>query len=160
MRRLFLVLLSVTLSGVGQAGTPPATPYTVIARVDSFEKYRASSRSERFSLATPYGSDTTIVATIVQPESLAGREIAVPFESKKSGTELLVQPGTLFRFEYHANLLELRNRTDRVRRRTIPFPLHGVIVLKPGGEVAELYRGVLSSRLVAELQKEMPPTAR
>jgi len=152
MYRPLLAVLFLTLAGATHAALLPVTPYTVVARVTAFENYRASGGTGRYSLATPYGSDDTIVAIILQPASLAGREIALPFESKKGGKELLVQPGTIFRFEYHANLQDLRAQTDMVYRRAIPFPLMGVIALKPSGEVAEVYEGVWSSRIIADLK--------
>jgi hypothetical protein len=154
MARFAAVLILLALGGELAAAVLPVTPYTVVARVQSFEHYRAYGDASRFGLATPYGNDDTIVATIVLPESLAGREIAIPFESKRSGQEVLVQRGTIFRFEYHANLADLRSRTDGVYRRAIPFPLMGIIALKPDGEVAEAYEGMWSSRLAADQRKQ------
>ncbi len=147
MPRLFtLILFLAALAGL-RAAVLPVTPYTVIARVDSYEHYSAFGGAVRFSLAMPYGNSDTIVATILQPAMLAGREIAIPFESRKDGRELLVQKGTVFRFESRTNLAYLRDQTDRVYRRPIEFPELGVIVLKPSGEVAEVYEGVLNSRM-------------
>lgn len=143
MKRLFF-LLAWLISGAAAIAAPlPVTPYTVIARVDSWEHYRAFGRGG-YSLSAPYGSEDTIVATILQPESLAGREIAIPFESKKEGRELLLQRGTIFRFEYHMNLADLRGRTDFVWRRPIEFPRNGILALKANGEVGEAYEGVLT----------------
>lgn len=153
MPRLVQLILLLALAGGLHAAVLPVTPYTVVARVDSFEHYRASSHG-RFSLSAPYGSDDTIVATIVLPESLAGREIAIPFESKKGGKELLVQKGTIFRFEHISNLSNLRSQTDRVYRSAIGFPEMGVIVLKPNGEVAEAYEGSWTARMAAANAKK------
>lgn len=153
MSRPIQMLLFVVLAGGLSAALLPITPYTVVARVDSFEHYRASAGQARFSLSAPYGSDDTVVATIVQPESLAGREIAIPFESKKGGKELLVQPGTIFRFEHISNLANLRSQTDRVYRSAIGFPEMGVIVLKPNGEVGEAYEGSWTKRVAARAAK-------
>lgn len=153
MPRLRLSCLFLLLVTGLRAAVLPITPYTVVAKVDSFEHYRAYGGPERFGLSAPYGSDDTIVATIVVPESLAGREIAIPFESKKSGKELLVQRGTVFRFEYHASLSDLRSRTDRVYRQAIGFPLMGVIALKPNGEVGEAYEGAWTARMAANAKK-------
>ncbi len=141
----FLLLL-----GVVGAAPLPLTPFTVIARVDSFEHYRALGGAQRFSAATPHGNDDTIVATLVWPDSVAGREVAIPFESRKDGKELLVQPGTIFRFENRLGLTDLRSRTDNVRRRAIGFPELGVFALKSNGEVAEAYEGSLTALVLAE----------
>jgi hypothetical protein len=150
MNRLFKLAFFFTLIGGLYAGALlPVTPYTVVAKVVTFEHYRAFGSNARFSQATPYGNDDTVVAVILQPASLAGREIAIPFESKKDGKELLVQTGTIFRFEYYMNLADLRARTDQVRRRAIEFPAQGVIVLKASGEVGETYAGRLSPLLAA-----------
>jgi hypothetical protein len=154
MSRFIQLILSLALAGGLHAAVLPVTPYTVVARVDSFEHYRASAGHSRFGLSAPYGSDDTIVATIVLPESLAGREIAIPFESKKSGKELLVQKGTIFRFEHISNLSNLRSQTDRVYRRAIGFPEMGIIVLKPNGEVAEAYEGSWTARMAAANAKK------
>lgn len=129
---------------VAVAAPLPVTPYTVVAKVVSYEHYRSIGGAERFSQATPHGNDSTIVATIVLPESLAGREIAIPFEASVDRKELLVQKGTVFRFEHTRNLADIRGRTDWVRRRALPFPGHGILVLKPNGEVAEAYEGALA----------------
>lgn len=154
MKTLLLACFSLMLAGALRAAPLPVTPYTVIARVDSFEHYRALGGAERFSNATPHGNDDTIVATIVQPATLAGREIAIPFESKKDGKELLVQRGTVFRFEHRMNLSDLRNRTDPVRRRAIEFPALGIIVPNADGAVAEAYEGSLTALNAAELKKK------
>ncbi len=154
MSRLRLSCLFLLLVSGLRAAVLPVTPYTVVAKVDSFEHYRAYEGAGRFGLSAPYGSDDTIVATIVLPEALAGREIAIPFESKKDGKELLVQRGTVFRFEHHANLSDLRSRTDRVYRRAIGFPLMGIIALKPNGEVGEAYEGAWTARIAAAQAKQ------
>lgn len=137
-----------------QAKEPEITPYTVIAKVTSYEHYRAFGGSARFSQATPHGNEYTIVAVIQYPDSLEGREIGIPFESRKDGKELLVQPGTVFRFEHRMNLADLRRRTDPIRRRGIAFPELGIVVLKPDGEVAESYDGSLSGLAAKEAKKQ------
>lgn len=157
MTRLVPLILLLALAGGLRAANLPITPYTVVARVDSFEHYRANPRDPRFSLSAPFGSDDTIVATVVLPESLAGREIAIPFESKQGGKELLVQPGTIFRFEHISNLANFRSQTDRVYRSAIGFPERGIIVLKPTGEVAEAYAGSWTTRMAAAEKKAVTP---
>jgi hypothetical protein len=153
MSRTVQLILFLALAGGLSAAALPLTPYTVVARVDSFEHYRAGSSGSRFSLAAPYGSDDTVVATIVLPESLAGREIAIPFESKKGRKELLVQPGTIFRFEHISNLANLRSQTDRIYRSAIGFPEMGILVLKSNGEVGEAYEGSWTKRMTARAAK-------
>jgi hypothetical protein len=157
MKHAAPIILFLALVGGLSAAVLPVTPYTVVARVDSFEHYRASAGS-RFGLSAPYGSDDTIVATIVLPESLAGREIAIPFESKKGGKELLVQRGTIFRFEHISNLANLNSQTDRVYRRAIGFPERGILVLKPNGEVGEAYEGSWTRRMTAQAEKKSGAT--
>lgn len=154
MPRVAQLILFLVLGAGLRAAVLPVTEWTVVARVDSFEHYRAGSSRSRFSLSAPYGSDDTIVATIVAPESLAGREIAIPFESKKGGKELLVQRGTIFRFEHISNLANLRSQTDRVYRSAIGFPEMGIIVLKPNGEVGEAYEGSWTARMAAANAKK------
>lgn len=159
MKRFLTVVSFLAVFVGGLRAVPlPVTPFTVIAKVESFEHYRALGGERRFGPATPYGNEDTIVATILQPESLAGREIAVPFESKKDRKELLVQPGTIFRFENRVNLADLHYKTDNVRRRAIDFPELGIIVLKADGEVAEAYEGSLTPRMAAELEKKAEAT--
>ena len=154
MNRLLLMVSSLALAcGLGAAELP-VTPYTVVAKVDSFEHYRSLGGANRFGPATPQGNEYTIVATILQPKSLAGREIAIPFESKKDGKELLVQPGTVFRFEHRVALADLRYKTDNVKRRAIEFPALGIIVLKADGEVAEAYEGELTPLMAEKLKKQ------
>jgi len=154
MKRLLMVASCfAALVPMLSAAPLPVTPFTVIAKVESFEHYRALAGAQRFSPAAPYGNDDTIIATILQPASLAGREIAIPFESKKGGKELLVQPGTVFRFEHRRNLIDLQFKTDNVRRRVIAFPELGIIALKADGEVGEAYEGSLTPLMAAKLQK-------
>ena len=143
----FLIIVSFLVFSVGVASASPhaGASRKVVAKVVSFEHYRALGGAERFSQATPYGNEDTVVATILSPESLAGREIAIPFESKQEGRELFVQPGTVFSFEHRMNLADLRARTDWVRRRAIEFPVFGIVVLKNNGDVAESYPGSLSA---------------
>ena len=143
----------VVFAGVMRAVALPVTPYTVVAQVKSFERYTAIGGAQRFSSVTPYGNEDSIIAKILLPASLAGREIAIPFESKKNGQELLVQPGTVFRFEHRMNVADLRYRTDMVLRSAIGFPEMGIIVLKADGEVAEAYEGTLTPLRAAELKK-------
>ena len=153
MSRAVQIMLLVALAVGLRATVLPVTPYTVVTRVDSFEHYRAGAEQARYDLSAPYGSDDTIVATILLPESLAGREIAIPFESKKGGKELLVQRGTIFRFEHISNLSNLRSQTDRIYRSAIGFPEMGIVVLKPKGEVAEAYEGSWTNRIVVANEK-------
>lgn len=154
MKRLLTVVSFLAVFAGVHANPLPVTPFTVIAKVESFEPYRAFGGERRFGPATPYGNEDTIVATILQPASLAGREIAIPFESRKDRKELLVQPGTVFRFEHRVNLADLRYKTDNVRRRKIAFPELGIIVLKPDGEVGEAYEGSLTPLMAAEWKKK------
>ncbi|HWA29177.1 MAG TPA: hypothetical protein VG734_26235 [Lacunisphaera sp.] len=136
---------SLFIAAAGLSAAPlPVTPYTVIARVTSFENVRLLRGPARFSQEAPHGSDSTLMAVIVFPRSLAGRDIAIPFESRREGRELLVQKGAVFRFEHTRNLADLRERTDAVYRRVIAFPPNGIAVLKPEGGVAEAYEGSLS----------------
>ena len=153
-RLLTVVAFLAAVAPVLRAAPLPVTPYTVIAKVDSFEQYRAIGGSQRFAPASPYGNEYTILATIVHPTSLAGREIAIPFESKKEGKELLVQPGTVFRFEHPMNLTDLRYKTDPVMRRAIAFPELGIVALNADGEVGEAYEGHLTALRAAELEKK------
>jgi hypothetical protein len=149
-RFLSVVSILAAAAGMLQASPPPSvTPRTVVCKVESFEHYRALGGIDRFSMASPYGNEETIIATIVYPVSLAGREIAIPFESKKDRKELLVQRGTVFRFEHRMNLADLRNRTEWVHRRAIEFPALGLIALKPDGEAGEIYAGVLTPLVAA-----------
>jgi hypothetical protein len=141
-----------------RAAPLPVTPLTVIAKVESFEHYRAFGGAQRFGPTTPYGNEYAIIATILAPASLAGREIAIPFESKKEGRELLVQPGTVFRFEHRTNLNDLRYKTDNVKRRAIEFPAMGILALKADGEVGEAYEGHLTPLRAAELAKQTSAT--
>jgi len=153
MKRFWM--LAALISGSAftlNAAPPPTTPTTVFAKVDSYEHYRAF-RGEHFGFHTPYGNDAAIVATIIFPESLAGREIAIPFESKDEQREILVQPGTTFRFDHRTNLADLRQKTDLVRRRAIGFPELGIDVLDSKGEVVVSYEGALS-RLRAAREKK------
>lgn len=157
MKRFWMLVAVSSVSAIALRATPPpTTPTAVIAKVDSYEHYRAF-RGERFSLQTPYGNDAAIVATIVSPESLAGREIAIPFESKDEQRELLVQRGTTFRFEHRTNLADLRKKTDAVRRRAIAFPEFGLQVLNPEGEVVASYDGALSGLKAAREKKAEEP---
>ena len=158
MRSLLLATAVLTAFSVGLRAAPlPMTPYTVVAQVESFEHYRALGGNQRFSMATPHGNEETVIAKILQPESLAGREIAIPFESRKDGKELLVQRGTVFRFEHRMNLSDLRDQTERIRRRAIEFPALGIIVPNADGGVAEAYEGSLTALAVAELKKKSAP---
>lgn len=146
-----IALFSVSTSAL-LATPPPITPRTVIAKVDSYEHYR-SFRGSRFSQQTPYGNEATIVAKITYPASLAGREIAIPFESQNERNELLVQPGTMFRFEHPINVADLREKTDWVRRRAIGFPELGIQIIDAKGEVLVSYDGALT-RLDAAKEKK------
>ena len=141
----FLVLVSLLIAAsVGRAAALPVTPFTVVAKVVSFEHQRAPGIQPGYSQAAPHGNEGIIVATIILPESLAGREITIPFQASPEEKELLIQKGTTFRFEHNANLGDIHNRTDWVFRRGLEFPGRGILVLKPGGEVAEAYEGVLT----------------
>ena len=154
MKRLLMVASCfAALVPVLRAAPMPVTRFTVIAKVESFEHYRAVG-GERFGPDSPYGNEDTIVAIILKPESLAGREIAIPFESKKERKELFVKPGTVFRFEHSLNLGDLRYKTDNVQRRAIGFPELGVIVLKQDGEVGEAYEGSLTPLIAAASEKK------
>jgi hypothetical protein len=162
MKRSIMVTAALVLGVLAQAKEPATTPYTVVAKVTSYEHYRAFGGSNRFSQATPHGNEYTVVAIIQHPESLEGREIGIPFESRKDGKELLVQPGTVFRFEHPMNLADLRRRTDPIRRRGIAFPELGIVVLTPDGEVAETHDGSVSALAAKEAKKraekgESPP---
>src|SRR4051812_21123763 len=126
MKRLVALLLFSFATGFLTAAALPVTPYTVVARVESYETLRTPPGSPEFTLSAPYGNEGAIVAKIVKPDSLAGREIAIPFEASPERQELLVQKGTIFRFEHPRNLEDLRNRTDPVRRRMIGFPERGI----------------------------------
>lgn len=141
---LFTVAFLVSSAGVVGAPKAVEAPRTVVAKVKAFEHYRALGGAWRFSQVTPYGNEDTVVAIILSPESLAGREIAIPFESQNEGRELLVQPGTIFRFEHRMNLADLRSQTDWVRRRAIEFPALGIVALKNNGDVGESYPGSLT----------------
>ena len=155
MKRLLLVASCfAALVSALRAAPVPVTPFTIIAKVASFEHYRALGGTQRFAQATPYGNESTIVATILHPVSLAGREIAIPFESKKDGKELLVQTGTVFRFEYEINVTDLYYKTDNVKRQAIEFPSLGILVLKTDGEVGETYEGHLTALQAAESKKK------
>jgi hypothetical protein len=144
MRRfLMLVSLVATAASLPSAGLP-VTAYTVIARVSSYEQQRVVAGTQRYSLAWPHGNEATLIATIVSPESLAGREIAIPFESPQGRKALIVKKGTVFRFEHTANLNDLRDQTDWVRRRVIDFPARGIVVVNAKGRVLEAYEGSLT----------------
>jgi hypothetical protein len=159
MKRLLTVVSFFAAFAAALSAAPlPVTPYTVIAKVKSFEHYRVLGSDQRFGPDTPYGNDYTIVATILAPASLAGRELAIPFESKKVGKELLVQPGTVFRFEHAMNLTDLRYKTDDVKRRAIGFPELGILALNAEGEVTETYDGHLTALKAAELAKQASAT--
>lgn len=145
MHRILALVSFLALSAALSAGMLPVTPFTVVAKVTSYEHYRALGSPHRYSLETPHGNSSTLIATILQPDLLAGREIAIPFESLRSGKELLVQKDTIFRFEHTRNLADLRNRTDLVRRSVVAFPERGILVLKPDGEVGEAYAGILTA---------------
>lgn len=137
----FLLICSL-LAYCGLHGSElPVTKYTVIAEVVSYENYVAWRQMTRFSFETPYGNQATIVAKILAPASLAGREIAIPFESTDEDRELLVRSGTVFRWEHYQNLVALRNHTSCLGRAAIEFPRRGIIVLKASGEVAATYPG-------------------
>jgi hypothetical protein len=153
MKHLLALVAFSFLPGLLSAVVLPVTEYTVIAKVTSFENSISRPSAQRFSLATPYGNESAVIATILRPADLAGREIAIPFESRQDGKELFVQPGTVFRFEHPRNLNDLRSRTDNVRRSLIRFPEMGVLVLKADGEVAEAYEGVLTPLVAEQIQK-------
>ncbi|MBI2516761.1 MAG: hypothetical protein HYV95_07570 [Opitutae bacterium] len=142
MKKLLLLCVAlVTTGGMQAADYLTTTPYTVIAEVVSYEHYKAFRQMGQFSLDAPYGNESTIVAKIIAPASLAGREIAIPFESADEDHELLVRKGTTFRWEHHANLNELRGRTESIFRHVLPFPRRGIISLRNDGEIAAFYPG-------------------
>ncbi len=144
MKKLCLALLAlVALPAVRAVELRlPVTDFTVIAEVVSFEYYTASHQFAYDFIKAPYGWDHTIVAKIVAPENLAGREIALPFAPWKMDTMSLTKAGTLFRWESEVNLLGLKFATETLQRTAVPFPRRGIIALKPDGSVAELYPSV------------------
>ncbi len=123
----------------------PTTPHTVVAKVVSFETVPAAQgRFQSNFIDAPYGWDAMIVAEIVAPRSLAGREFALPFGLTDGRSLALKEPGTLFRWESEQNLAALRRDTESLRRATLPFPRRGVLAYRARTDTVEFYPSVLN----------------
>lgn len=143
---LLLALVVVTTGFAAETLRPlPVTPFTVIARVVSHEHFIADRAFIGNYLDAAYGWRDCVVAEIVHPQALAGREIAMPYEQRLEPDDPLTHPGTLFRWESTQNLGFLRNSLDRVRRTAMPFPARGVIALDADGRVAAAYPSYLNA---------------
>lgn len=144
------VILGALLLAAGApmlAADLPITRFTVVAKVISHEHYPASPLFVYDFISAPYGGRSSVVAEIVFPRSLAGREVALPFEwhPGQEGT-LLAKPGTVFRWESHFNLQALHHATASLRRAALPFPQRGIIAFNSDGSIGELYPGRANSR--------------
>jgi hypothetical protein len=122
-------LLFVGAAGLSAAETKPVvSPDRVVALVTSVEDYQVSKNYYLNYIDAPYGWEKTVIARIILPESLAGREIAIPYDSLTPEADPLCQKGALFVFQHRMNLSDLRNRTDWIKRSAIEFPRKGLTV--------------------------------
>lgn len=145
----------MVVSGL-QAADNGAEGRKVLAVVSSCEDYVASRRFVENGIDAPYGWHKTVVATIVAPESLAGREIALPYDTRDAAKDPLCQKGALVSFEHRMNLADLRNRTRWVGRSPVEFPYLGLSVIAIGGRPVIpvlVYRGIGSPEAVASVTR-------
>ncbi len=101
----------------------------VIAIVTSVEDNLLDRRFYMNNVDAPYGWEKTVVAKIIYPESLAGREIAFPYDTVNPEKDPLSQVGARIIFTHWMNLTELQNRTNRIGRNPIEFPRLGLTVV-------------------------------
>lgn len=153
MKKLLLLVAAVaTAACAEEVPLPlPTTPQTVVAKVVSFETVPAAGgRFLSNHIDAPYGWDAMIVAEIVSPSQLAGREFALPFGLFDGRALALKEPGTLFRWESEQNLVLLRRDTESLARATLPFPRRGILAYRARTDSVEFYPSVLNRAPVAK----------
>jgi hypothetical protein len=152
MKKLLLLVAAVaTAACAEEVPLPlPITSQTVVAKVVSFETVPAAGgRFQSNFIDAPYGWDAMIVAEIVAPSQLAGREFALPFGLFDGRSLALKEPGTIFRWESEQNLAALRRDTESLARATLPFPRRGIIAYRARADTVEFYPSVLNRGPVA-----------